>query len=136
MKLTGREAVWKAVTEDIVKVDDMTEEEVIGRQFKLLAKMSHVADCNELPDLTNAMLAVYDKCKASDSAVKVDLRIDGVKFAEQKGVDHFAKCVKEIVKAFENHYIAVGDVDLVLDRVKSEVLSSTPVHCKPSSEIR
>ncbi|WP_367567795.1 hypothetical protein [Lacrimispora sp.] len=55
----------------------------------------------------------------------------GVKFVEPKEVDHFAECVKEIVQAFENHYIAVGDVEMVLDRVKTKILSSTPVHAKP-----
>lgn len=45
-------------------------------------------------------------------------------------------CVKEIIQVLEKHSVVVGDVELVLDSVKEEILSSTPVHGQISSEIR
>ena len=42
--------------------------------------------------------------------------------------DNVVLCVNEIIRVLEKHSIVVGDVDLVLDSTKKEILSKTPVH--------
>ena len=43
-------------------------------------------------------------------------------------------CVKEIVQVLVKHSVVVGDLELVLDSVKEEILSSTPVRGRLTKE--
>lgn len=51
-----------------------------------------------------------------------------VKRKEDGKIFDIAACAKEIVKVLEEHNVIIGNMDRVLDAVRDEIMSSTPIH--------